>query len=195
MPGLELDDLILDRDAYAAVRPETRKQILPLRRERRVQLGAGVALEFENEQTLTYQAQEMIYAENITSETAAGEELATYRRLLPTPASVCATLFLEFTDVHTVRADLDALAGIQNMIVLRVGDTKITGVDVPPPDEANDEQTYSVHFVRFDFPAVARQELADLTVPAELTVEHPAYRAGVPMPPTLRAHLVADLAT
>jgi len=194
MSLLELDQINLDRDSYAAGRGDVRKRMLAIRRSRRVRLGELIALEFENEDTLHYQVQEMVYAENIATESGAGEEIETYRRLKPTPRSVSATLFLEFTDLATVHGDLDGVAGIQHLIRLQVGDHVTAAVDVPPPDEANVEQTYSVHFVRFDLTEEQRKELADLTVPASLSVEHPNFQAAVPVPAELRAQLVVDLA-
>jgi len=194
VPRLELDQLTLDRDGYAAVRADARKRMLAIRRSRRVQLGQLIVLEFENEETLHYQVQEMLYAENITTASGAGEEIETYRRLLPTTRSVSATLFLEFTDLATVHGDLDGVSGIQHLIRLRVGDDVIAAVDVPPPDEANQEQTYSVHFVRFDITDGQRESLANLAVPASLSVKHPKFQATVPLPAQLRAQLVVDLA-
>jgi len=191
---LEPDQITLDRDVYAKVRADARRRMVAIRRSRRVQLGGLVALEFENEDTLHYQVQEMVYAENITTAAGAGEEVETYRRLVPTARSVSATLFLEFGDPATVRGDLDAIAGIQHLIRLRVGDDVISGVDVPPPDEANTEQTYSVHFVRFDLTEGQREALANLRLPASLSVEHPKFEASVPVPAELRAQLTADLA-
>ena len=194
MSRLELDQITLDRDAYTEVRAQERRRMLAIRRSRRVQLGTLIAFEFENEDTLHYQVQEMVYAENITTESGALEEIETYRRLLPTARSVSATLFLEFTDLATVHGDLDGVAGIQHLLRLRVGDDLIVGVDVPPPDEANEEQTYSVHFIRFDISGAQREALANLTVPANLSVEHPRYQASVPVPAELRAQLITDLA-
>jgi hypothetical protein len=173
---LELDQITLDRDGYAAVRADARRRMLPIRRSRRVQLGELIALEFENEETLHYQVQEMVYAENITTESGAGEEIETYRRLLPTTRSVSATLFLEFPEPATVREDLDGVTGIQHLVRLLVGDHVIPAVDVPPPDEANLEQTYSVHFVRFEITEEQREALANLTVPASLAVAHPNFQ-------------------
>ena len=122
MSRLELDQITLDRDSYAAVRADARKRMLAIRRSRRVQLGQLIALEFENEDTLHYQVQEMVYAENITTRSGAGEEIETYRRLLPTPRSISATLFLEFADLATVHRDLD---GVQHLIRLHAGDDVI----------------------------------------------------------------------
>jgi hypothetical protein len=194
VPRLELDEINLDRDGYAAARADARRRMLAIRRSRRVKLGGLIALEFENEDTLHYQVQEMVYAENITTDSGAGEEIETYRRLLPTAGSVSATLFLEFTDLATVHGDLDGVAGIQHLIRLQVGDAVIAAVDVPPPDEANVEQTYSVHFIRFDITEEQREALANLTVPVSLSVEHSRFQASVPVPAELRAQLIVDLA-
>ena len=194
MSRLELDQITLDRDGYAAIRADARQRMLAIRRSRRVQLGQLIALEFENEDTLHYQVQEMVYAENITTGSGAGEEIETYRRLMPTAGSVSATLFLEFSDLATVRADLEGVTGIQHLIRLLVGGSTIAAVDVPPPDEANEDQTYSVHFVRFDITEGQRRALASLTVPARLSVEHPNFTASVPVPAELRAQLTVDLA-
>ena len=73
-------------------------------------------------------------------------------------------------------------------ITLSVGDDVIAAVDVAPPDEANEEQTYSVHFVRFDITEEQREALANLSV------EHPKFQAAVPVPAELRAQLIVDLA-
>jgi hypothetical protein len=193
VPRLELDQITLNRDGYAAVRGHARQRMLAIRRSRRVQLGQLIALEFENEDTLHYQVQEMVYAENIATSSGVGEEIETYRRLLPTTRSVSATLFLEFGDLATVHSDLDGVAGIQHLIRLHMGDSIVAAVDVPPPDEANEDQTYSVHFVRFDITEEQREALANLTVPASLSVDHPKFQASVPVPAELRAQLIVDL--
>ena len=72
--------------------------------------------------------------------------------------------------------------------------TSSPAVDVPPPDEANQEQTYSVHFVRFDITEEQREALTNLIVPASLSVEHPKFQAAVPVSAELRAQLIVDLA-
>jgi len=51
-----------------------------------------------------------------------------------------------------------------------------------------------VHFVRFDVTEGQRDALANLAVPASLSVEHPKFQASVPVPAELRAQLFVDLA-
>lgn len=191
---LDLSALILDRRAYHPFRTGRRAAITPIKRARRVPVGDKLMFEFENEQTLAYQVQEMLYAENIASEIAAQHELDTYARLLPTENSVCATMFVELTDPATVREDLDQLDGVHQAIHLEIGDMVIPAEDVPPPDEGESERTYSVHFLRFVINAHARALLADLTVPAALTVDHPRYQASGRLRAEVREQLLTDLA-
>lgn len=193
MVHLDVAELILDRKQYAAQRAERRGALIPVRRRRRLRLGERLLLEFENEQTLTYQVQEMVYVENISDESAAMEEVDAYRRLLPTNKSVAATLFLEFTDTETVRQELARLDGVHRMIELTLGSHTTTAEDVPPPDEGDAEHTYSVHFLRFTFDDEMRGKLPDLRTPATLSVAHPRYSATAELPPELRAELARDL--
>jgi len=109
-----------------------------------------------------------------------------------------AVLLDRFLDL-AIEVDVDAVCdGEGDRFIkrfgLRVGDDVIAAVDVPPPDEANQEQTYSVHFVRFDITDGQRESLANLAVPASLSVKHPKFQATLPLPAQLRAQLVVDLA-
>jgi len=190
---LTTDQLVLDRARYAAQRKTDRARVMALRKSRRVQVGKYLALEFENVETLRYQAQEMVYVEGITDPRGAAEEVETYRRLLPTDHTITATMFLEFDDLDTVRQSLDGMSGVQNQITLRIGDSAVAAEDVPPPDEANFSQTYSVHFLRFTLTDEQRAAFADAAVAVRLSVEHPKYHESAIVSDETRAQLLADL--
>lgn len=194
MSGLSIDDLELDRTRYAAIRKAERQRIMAVRQRRRVQVGPHMAIAFENLDTVRFQVQEMVYVEAITTAAGIGEEIAAYQRLLPGNRSLMATMLLEFADVSTVDAELDALKGIQHMVQLRIGDTGVTGEDVPPPDDVLTDQTFTVHFLRFHLTEEQAAALADLRVPVRMSVEHPNYRADVEVAAQTRAELLADLA-
>ena len=49
MPKLSVDELVLDRQAYAERRPADCDRMIPLRRERRLRLGDQLVCEFEQE--------------------------------------------------------------------------------------------------------------------------------------------------
>jgi hypothetical protein len=193
MSGLSIDQLVLDRTSYGAQRTAERQRIVPMRGVRRVQVGPHLSLCFENDDTVRFQVQEMIFVEDITDERAVEEEIDVYRRLVPTGDALMATMFLEFADVSTVNAELDALHGIQHLVELHLGDSVVRGEDVPPPDDVLGEQTFTVHFLRFRFDEAARAALADLRAPARLVVAHANYRADADIEPQTRSALVADL--
>jgi len=191
MRDLDVSALVLDPEAYTARRKDELARLVPIRRSRRVIVGPLVSFEFENADTLLHQVQEMVFAERIRRESAASEELATYRRLLPTPTSFCATMFVELRESASARRDLKELDGLQHSVRLQVGDAVIVGEDVPPDDP--DDTTYSVHFLRFELDEQQRRALGDLAQPAVLRIEHPKYEGEAPLPAELRAQLLGDL--
>jgi hypothetical protein len=191
---LSVADVELDRAAYAAARPGRRAEAIALRSGRRLHLGDLVTLELENVDTLRYQAQEMLHAEGITSEELAAEELTAYDRLLPTATSFTATLMIEVPEQDQVKRELERLQGLHTRFALRVGDARCAAEDVPPPDDAPSERTFSVHFLRFQLTPEAVAALA-AGAPAEVVVEHPRYTEAVPLPAALAQALVAEMAT
>lgn len=194
MTTLSIDELILDPERYRQVRSEHRATAIRLRRERRVKLGDIVGLEFENLDTLRYQAQEMLYVEGITDPTAAAAELAAYERLVPSPRCLTATLLIEIRDPAKVRAELARLDGLHESLRLEIGSLASRGRDVPPPDEGPAAHTVSVHFVAFD---LAPDALRELTAGAsgQVVVDHPDYQAAAVLSPELLVALARDLAS
>jgi hypothetical protein len=192
MTALPVQDLVHAPASNAVQRPERRRAAIDLRRSRRVQLGPMVAVEFENADTLRYQAQEMLFVERVTDRRAAEAELAVYQRLVPGPTTLTATLLVEIADQDQVRAELGRLAGLHDCVRLEIGTQVCPAVDVPPPDEGPSSRTFSVHFLRFDLTADAADALRG-DAPARLVVDHPEYQATATLGPQTRAQLVQDL--
>jgi hypothetical protein len=187
--------IITDPAAYEQRRPADRDRMIPLRARRRLRLGDQLVVEFENAETLTYQVQEMVYAERMTDESDVGAEIEAYSRLLPDAHTLSATLFVELEELATVRSDLDRLSGLQHALAIDVGGRRVAGTELPGPDEEGlSEATYSVHFLRFAFANEARDAFRDPDVPASLVVDHPAYADDVPISGETRLELLADLA-
>jgi hypothetical protein len=189
MGSLSVDDLILDPPAYGEIRATRRAEAMAWRHVRRVRLGDLVLLEFESEETLRYQAQEMLYVERVTDAALAAAEISVYERLLPTPRLLTATMLLELPDQAQVRAELGRLDGLHDAVRLEVGDVSIRARDIPPPEEGPTAHTVSVHFLGFDLPADAADLFAG-NVTARLVADHPAYQAEA----VLTADLVGLLA-
>ena len=192
MKPITLDDLELDLAAYAARRAESRAAAIALKRTRRIALGDVVTLVFENRDTLRHQIQEMIFVEQTTDLAKVGEELETYNPLMPTPNELSATLFLEFTDMATLKAELPRFAGIEHTFSLLLDGETITARG--EEGRSKDDYTATVHYLRFPLTDEQRDTFRDPSVPAELAVDHPNYADLARIPHEMRLSLLADLA-
>ena len=196
MAALSVSDVVTDHAAYAEERPDIRRRMIPLRAGRRVRVGDVLLFEFENEDTLRYQVQEMVYTERLTDPADIAHEVELYGRMLPSSHELCATMFIELSDTAAVRTELARLAGIQDSVTLEVGDHVVSSYELPGPDEdpdAPDRETVSVHVLRFRFDDAARDAFRDPSVPARLVVEHPEYSDDTPITGETRLSLLADL--
>jgi len=187
--------LILDRQAYATIRPGLRAQLIPLRATRRVGVGDRIALEFEDSTTLQYQVQEMLIVEGVTDPVEVAHEIEAYERLLPTSHSLVCTFFVECDDIATAKAELLQLTGVQHSVALHVGDLvpvpgrEIVGLDEDGPSVL----TQAVHFLRFALDDATRDAFRDPSVPVRVVVDHPEYRAATSIDGATRLALIADL--
>ncbi|WP_322759417.1 DUF3501 family protein [Frankia sp. Cr2] len=194
--ALTVADIVTDPEVYAAQRPAARTRILPVRAERRIRLGDMLLFEFENEETLRYQVQEMVYTERLRSPSDVAHEIEIYSRLLPASHALTATVFIELDVAETVRSELERLAGVQRSIRLEIDGVPVAGEEIPGPDEVPDipSPTVSVHMLRFPFSDSTRDAFRDPAVPVELVVDHPAYNEATPITAAARKSLIADLA-
>jgi hypothetical protein len=197
---LTLDD-IADQRAYERERDAFRAEVIAAKKLRRISVGPVVTLTFESRLTMRFQVQEMARAERMVSDEQIQHELDVYNRLLPAPAELSATLFLELTTEDELRTWLPRLVGIERSCELRIGTGASAQVVRSTPDEEHDANltrpttTSAVHYVRFHFDA--DQIDAFSTEPVSLAVNHPEYPDGLPGTPLgegTRRELAADLA-
>ncbi len=191
--ALQLDD-IMDLRAYERERDDVRRDVMALKRRRRVTVGPVVSLVFENRQTVLFQVHEMVRAERIASDDAVLEELRAYNPLIPEPGELSATLFIELTDDEQLRTWLPRLVGIERTVELRLaGGARVRSV----PEAGHEAQltraeiTPAVHYLRWAFSPAEVAEFAG--GPVALAVDHPEYRHEVDLPAETRAELLADL--
>src|SRR6186997_3226657 len=90
---------------YARIREEFRRSVLEQKDKRRIHVGSYLTFLFENHDTVLYQIQEMIRAENITKEPDIQHEMATYNELLGDKGELGCTLLIEIDDAAK-RAEL-----------------------------------------------------------------------------------------
>lgn len=193
MTKLTVDD-ISDLRAYERERDAFRREVISLKRRRRVPLGEFVTLLFENRQTIRFQIQEMARAEKIISDEGIETELDIYNPLIPEPGQLCATLFIELTSKDALEQWLPKLVGIERSVALRLADGSVVRAVVDEDHEqqlTRDEVTASVHYVRWELTADQVERFCD--GPVTLVADHPAYTVEAPLSDETRAELVADL--
>jgi len=196
---LTLDD-VLDLRAYERQREEYRRQIIELKRRRRVTVGPFVSLVFENRETIRSQVQEMARAERMVSDEQIQNELDVYNPLIPQPGELSATLFIELTGEDALRAWLPRLVGIERNVELRLGAAAgqagpevVRSVPEGAHEEAltREEITPSVHYIRF---ALSPDQVERFAAgPVTVAVDHPAYRRETVLPEETREELLSDL--
>lgn len=193
MSKLTIDD-ISDLRAYERERDDFRREVIALKRRRRVPLGDVVTLVFENSQTVRFQIQEMARAKKLVRDDAIETELRVYNPLIPEPGQLCATLFIELTSKEALMAWLPELVGIEGSVGLRLSDGEVVRAVVDEEHGAmltREEITASVHYVRWEMTPEQVERFAAGGV--TLVADHPAYGAETPLADDTVAELAADL--
>ncbi|MEK0417452.1 MAG: hypothetical protein RI949_1458, partial [Pseudomonadota bacterium] len=93
-------DSLLTLEAYAKIRKTARAESIAHRKLRSVQLGEHMTLQFEDEQTIRRQIQEMLHIEKIFDEEGIQSEIEAYAPLVPDGTNWKATMLIEYPDPH-----------------------------------------------------------------------------------------------
>ena len=186
-------DSLLTLEAYAKQRKAIRAEAIVHRRLRTVALGEHVSVQFEDEQTIRRQIQEMLHIEKIFDEAGIQGEIDAYAPLVPDGSNWKATMLIEYPDVHERRRELGRLIGIEDRMFVEVeGQPRVYAVADEDLDRETDEKTSSVHFLRFEFPPAAREALR-AGAQAKLGCDHTNYPAHVQIAEATLASLAGDL--
>jgi hypothetical protein len=186
-------DSLMTLEAYAKARNDLRPKIIAHRRRRSVGLGEHVTVQFEDEQTIRYQIQEMLRIEKIFDEQGIQGEIDAYSPLLPDGSSWKATMLIEYPDANERRRELARLIGIaQRMFVEVEGQDRVYAIADEDLERENDDKTSAVHFVRFQFPKAARDAIR-AGAAVKLGCDHTNYPAHVNIAPDTLASLAGDL--
>jgi hypothetical protein len=152
---------------YAAERAERRRARLPVKRNRRVEVGPFATFYFENFDTMLAQVHEMLHIEKGGQAQIAGE-LDAYNPLIPQGSELIATLMIEIDEPARRLAMLMKLAGIEENVYMTIGARRIAATPTDYEDRTTPEgKTSSVHWVRFRF---TPDEIAAFKDPKETVV-------------------------
>jgi hypothetical protein len=184
---------LLTLEGYAKIRKSSKAQAIAHRRLRSVRLGEHVTLQFEDEQTIRRQIQEMLHIEKIFDEEGIQGEIEAYAPLVPDGSNWKATLLIEYPDPHERKRELARLIGIEDRMFVEVeGHARVYAIADEDLDRENDEKTSAVHFVRFEF-SDAQREAIRAGAAVKLGCDHRNYPAHVAIGAETLASLAGDL--
>lgn len=184
---------LLTLEAYAKIRKSSRPQAIAHRKLRSVHLGEHVTLQFEDEQTIRRQIQEMLHIEKIFDEEGIQGEIDAYGPLVPDGSNWKATMLIEYPDPHERKRELARLIGVEDRVFVEVeGQGRVYAIADEDLDRETDEKTSSVHFVRFEFNPAQRGAIrAGASV--KVGCDHTNYPAHVSVGAETLASLAGDL--
>jgi hypothetical protein len=186
-------DSLMTLEAYAKHRKAHKADIIAHRRRRSLALGEHMTLQFEDEQTIRYQIQEMLRVEKIFEEEGIQGEIDAYAPLVPDGSNWKATMLIEYPDPHERKRELARLIGVEDRLFVEVeGHPRVYAIADEDLDRENDEKTSSVHFVRFEFTPAAR-EAVRAGASVKLGCDHTNYPAHLTIAPETLALLAGDL--
>ena len=186
-------DKLLSLEAYAKVRVSSRPAFIAHRKLRSVQLGEHLNLQFEDEQTVLRQIQEMLHIEKIFDEAGIESEIEAYAPLVPDGSNWKATLLIEYPDPNERKRELGRLIGVEDRIFVEVeGHARSYAIADEDLDRETEEKTSAVHFLRFEFDKATRDALR-AGAGARLACDHTHYPAHVTIAPETLASLAGDL--
>ncbi|MFO1220176.1 MAG: DUF3501 family protein [Burkholderiaceae bacterium] len=186
-------DNLLTLEAYAKIRASSRAGAIAHRKLRSVALGEHMTLQFEDEQTIRRQIQEMLHIEKIFEQEGIRGEIDAYGPLVPDGSNWKATMLIEYPDPHERKRELARLIGVEDRIFVEVeGQARVYAIADEDLERENDEKTSSVHFVRFEFNAAQRSAIR-AGAGVKIGCDHTHYPAHVSVAAETLASLAGDL--
>ena len=175
---------------YGPIRDDFRSRVIAAKRPRRISIGDLVTIVFENRHTLTLQIEEILRAENMTTDDQIQSEIAVYNELMPTESSLAATLFIELPPDADAVAALNKLVGLDEHVVMHIGPHAIRAAF--EAGRSTDEKISAVQYTRYPLSPDARAALLTPGTPLAIEIDHPQYRHRVECSEAMRASLAAD---
>jgi hypothetical protein len=184
---------LLTLEAYAKQRRSARPAFIAHRRLRTVALGAHISVQFEDEETIRRQIQEMLHIEKIFDEEGIQAEIDAYAALVPDGGNWKATMLIEYPDPNERKRELARLIGVEDRLFVEVeGHARVYAIADEDMERENEEKTSAVHFVRFELPKASR-EAVRAGAQVKLGCDHTNYPAHTLIAPETLASLAGDL--
>ena len=171
---VEKKDLIA-KDIYAKNRKQIRKELVDMKKNRRIPLGPYATFYFESFETMRAQIQEMLHIEKGGNEQLK-DELAAYNPLVPKGKELVATLMFEIDNPNKRAEFLGKVGGIEEKVYLKVGNEKIIATPETDVDRTSEEgKASSVQFLHFNFTNMQIEKFKNIETEVLLGIDHNLY--------------------
>jgi|SRR5580698_259787 hypothetical protein len=179
---------------YDSRRQTLKANLIPVKRNRRIEVGPFATFYFENYATMWLQVQEMLRIEKGGAEQIAGE-LEAYNPLIPQGDELIATLMLEIEDANRRHNILLTLGGIEESVFLEIGSEMVHATPTEYDDRTTaDGKTSSVHWLRFKLTREQIARFRDQNERVVLGISHKNYGHMAVLSAETRAALAKDFA-
>ena len=183
---------LLAMDEYIAVRPERKRSISALKKNRRVSVGPDATFYFESFDTMLHQVQEMLYIER-GGEAQIEDEINAYNPLIPGGRELVATLMFEIDDPVRRTEFLNGLGGVEHTVTVSLGGEVITAVPEDDIDRTSaDGKASSIQFLHFPFTDEQVKKFRDPETAVTLAIGHEEYGHRADLPEAVREALAGD---
>jgi len=183
---------LLSLAEYETQRKSLKQNLIPIKKQRRVEVGPFATFYFENYATMWLQVQEMLRIEKGGADQIPGE-LDAYNPLIPQGDELIATLMIEIEDGNRRNAVLLTLGGIEEKVFLEIGSDTLDATPTEYDDRTTaDGKTSSVHWLRFKLTPEQKQRFTDSSKRVVLGLSHPHYGHMAVLSAETRAALAKD---
>lgn len=181
---------IKGNEEYLNERDQRRRDIIALKKARRVEVGDRLSFTFENRETIQYQIQEMMRVERISDEDKIQFEIDIYNEMIPEDGALSATLFIEIPEMLQIKPILDTFQGLDQVgVVYMTVDGEKTPAEFEP-GHSKEDRISAVHYIRFRLTPEQIRQFKNARV--EIHVDHPTYVANAVLSDDQRARLAED---
>lgn len=187
-------DDIMAMSEYAKVRAHKRKELVAVKRNRRLAIGPDATFYFESYATMWSQIHEMLFIER-GGEAQIEDELSAYNPLVPKGHELVATIMFEIDDPVRRKAVLGRLGGVEETVTIQFAGETIHGVPEADVDRTTAEgKASSVQFIHFPFTPGQIEKFRQPAVQVVVGIGHEHYGHMSVMPDAMRDELAKDFA-
>ena len=183
---------IIPLKQYSKDRKQLRKEIIELKKNRRISLGPYATFYFECYETMLAQIQEMLYVEKGGSDQLK-DELSAYNPLIPKGKELIATLMFEIDNTLSRTEFLNKVGGVEKKVFIKINGETINAIPEKDIDRTSSEgKASSVQFIHFNFTDEQIIKFKNLDNEVILGIDHNLYDHTTKISEHIRKTLIKD---